>query len=161
MKLNQAERLVIVRIVNIQLNSATLKDHILLEGIYKALKPEKISLKTPLDFVDDDMRSLFEQYDGKPVNNIKDEKHRKIITEAIQKARVEELKVWSSKDEGEEVKLTSEQLGIINDFFERDNRPFPRENHAAIVSLHEKLTGKEDKSEEDKAKKIKSKLEVD
>jgi len=140
MKLTQAERLVITRIVNIRLDSATLKDHILLEGIYKVVQPEKVSLKSPLDFVDDDMKPLFEQYDGQPVNKIENEEHRKIITEAIQRARVEELKIWSNKDEGEKIELTDEQEKVILNFFEKDNRPFPRENHAAIVSLHEKLT---------------------
>lgn len=147
MNLTQAERLVIGRIVNIRLDSATLKDHILLEGIYKATRPDEISMKTPLDFVDDDMRELFEQYDGKPVNSIEDEEHKKIITEAIQKARVEELQVWTNDDEGEEIELTSEQAAIIVNFFDRDSRPFPRENHAAIVSLHEKLAGLKESGE--------------
>jgi len=151
MKLTQAERLVIARIVNIRLDSATLKDHILLEGIYKALRPEEISFKSPLDFVDDDVKSLFEQYDGQPINKIEDEEHKKIISEAIQKAKVEELKIWSNKDEGETVKLTDEQEKVILNFFEKDSRPFPRENHAAIVSLHEKLT---------KIKKVKSNLKL-
>lgn len=142
MQLTKAERLVVTRIVNIRLDSATLKDHILLEGIYKAVRPEEVSLKTPLDFVDDDMKSLFEQYDGQPVNKIEDEEHKRIITEAIQKARVEELKIWSNKDEGEKVELTDEQEKIILNFFEKDSRPFPRENHAAIVSLHKKFTNK-------------------
>lgn len=140
MNLTQAERIVVARIVNIRLDSATLKDHILLEGIYKAIRPDEVSLKTPLDFVDEDMRPLFEQYDGKPVNDIEDEEHKRIITEAIQKARVEELTMWANEDEGEEIELSSEQAGIVISFFEKDNRPFPRENHAAIVSLHEKLT---------------------
>ena len=82
MKLTQAERLVVSRIVNIRMDSATLKDHILLEGIYKATRPDEISLKTPLDFVDDEMRPLFEQYDGKPVNSIEDKEHQRITVMA-------------------------------------------------------------------------------
>lgn len=139
MLLTKAERLVIGRIVNIRLDSATLKDHILLEGIYKATRPDEVTFKTPLDFVDEDMRTLFEQYDGKPVNSIENEEHKKIITEAIQKARVEEMEVWANEDSGDEVELTGDQIGVILGFFDKDTRPFPRENHAAIVSLHEKL----------------------
>lgn len=140
MKLTQAERLVVARIVNIRMDSATLKDHIQLEGIYKAIKPEEISLKTPLDFIEDEAdRELFEKYDGQPVNQIEDEAHKKKITEAIQKARVDELSVWANDDEGKEVEFSVEQAQTIKNFFDKDNRPFPREHHAAIVSLHDKL----------------------
>lgn len=139
MKLTRAERLVVSRIVNIRLDSATLKDHILLEGIYKAVKPGEISLKTALDYVKEEDRVLFEKYEGMPINEIPEEEDKKTITEAIQMARVEELKVFSNEEEGEEVGLTKEQAGIISDFFDKDKRQFPREHHSAIVALHDKI----------------------
>jgi len=145
MKLTRAERLIITRIVNIRMDSATLKDHIVLEGIYKATKPEEIKIKSMIDYVDGEQKKLFEQYDGKPINSIENEEHKKIISEAIQKARVEELEVFSNKDEGEEIHLVSEQVGVLKDFFDKDKRPFPREYHTAIVSLYEKLTNPEKK----------------
>ena len=131
MQLTTAERLVVGRIVNIRLDSATLKDHILLEGIYKAIRPDEISMPTPLDFVDDDMRELFEQYDGQPVNSIKDEEHKKIITEAIQKARVEELKVWSNDDEGEEIEL----LSLLIEKYEQEHYPIEAPNPIEAIKF--------------------------
>jgi 6-pyruvoyl-tetrahydropterin synthase len=125
-----------------------LKDHILLEGIYKTIAPDEVSLKTPLDFVKEEEKELFEKYDGKPINEIEDEGHKKAITEAIQKARVAELEVFANKEKGKEIDLSEEQVGVVKDFFEKDRRPFPREYHAAIIGLHEKLFGKEEKKEE-------------
>ncbi len=139
MQLTKAERLVVSRIVNIRLDNATLKDHILLEGIYKAIKPEEVIIKTPLDYVETDQIELFSQYDGEPVNKIENEEHRKIITSAIQQARVEELKMWSNEETPNEVEITDEQAKVLINFIDKDTRPFSREQHAAIVSLHEKL----------------------
>lgn len=139
MKLTQAERLVVSNIVNIRLDKATLKDHILLEGIYKAVRPAEIALKNALDFVKDEEKELFEKYNGMPINNIPDEDHKKLITEAIQMARVEELSIYLNEDEGEEIDLTKEQAAVIEDFFEKDKREFPREQHSAIVGLHDKI----------------------
>lgn len=139
MKLTRAERLVVSRIVNIRLDSATLRDHILLEGIYKAVKPEEVSLKTALDFVKEEDKVLFEKYQGMSVNEIPEEEDKRIIIEAIQMARVEELKIFSNEEEGEEVDLTKGQAEIISDFFDKDKREFPREHHSAIVALHDKI----------------------
>ena len=140
MKLTRAERLVVARIVNIRLDSATLKDHILLEGIYRAIMPEEINMSSPLDFVEsEEDKKLFEKYDGKPVNQIEDEDHKQKVTEAIQKARAAELAVWANDEDGVEMNLNGEQIKTLKNFFDKDNRPFPREQHAAIVSLHDKL----------------------
>lgn len=140
MKLTRAERLVIARIVNIRLDSATLKDHILLEGIYRAIMPDEINLSTPLDFVENENdRELFTKYDGQPVNQIENEDDKKVITEAIQKARMAELEVWANDEKPAEIDLSGEQTRTLKNFFDKDNRPFPREQHAAIVSLHDKL----------------------
>ena len=145
MKLTRAERLIVSRIINIRLDSATLKDHILLEGIYKSVKPEEVKVRTPLDFVDENQKEFFQQYDGKPINSIENEEHKKIISEAIHKARIEELEIFKNEEEGEEFNLNGEQIGILVDFFEKDKRPFPREYHAAIVSLHGKLATQKEK----------------
>jgi len=145
MKLTRAERLIISRIVNIRLDSATLKDHILLEGIYRSVKPDEVKIRSPLDFVDAEQQKLFEQYDGKSINSIENEEHKKLISEAVQRARLEELEIFKNEEEGEDFSLTGEQVGVLTDFFEKDKRPFPREHHAAIVSLHDKLAAQKEK----------------
>jgi hypothetical protein len=143
MKLNLtlAERILIGQIVNIRLDSATLRDHILLEGVFKAVDASDIKLPIPPDFVPEEKRELFKQYDNKPVTEIADEEDRKLIQEAIIKARTEEAKIWEETDDNEVLllELSSFQLDTIREFFEKDKRPFPKNFHKAILTLSEKL----------------------
>jgi hypothetical protein len=142
MKLTRAERLVIARIVNVKMSeSLTLKDHILLEQIWKVTRPEEVSLRVPIDFVKEDEKDLFAKYDGQAINSIENEEHKRIISEAVQRARILEVEVFSNKDEGEEIQLTNEHIRILKEFYDKDKRPFPKEYHVAILGLHEKLTG--------------------
>lgn len=144
MKLTKAERLLIAQIVNIRLDNATLKDHIMLEDIYKATRSDQIRLPVPPDYIENEEdKELFQQYDGQQVSQIEDEKHREKLQKAIRQAREDEMKIWSNEGgDEEEVEVTKEQIEVINDFFEKDKRPFPREYHQVIIDLHNKLSGK-------------------
>lgn len=154
MKLTKAERLLIAQIVNIRLDNATLKDHIMLEGIYKATGAEKIRLPIPPDYVDNDEdKKLFQQYDGKQISEIEDQEHKEKLQNAIRQAREDEMKIWSNEGgDEEEVELTDEQIEVIKDFFDKDKRPFPREYHQVIIDLHDKLSGKSENKKSAKKK---------
>jgi len=137
--LTNAERVLIGQMINISMNAATLKDHIILEGIYGAVEIETLKMPIATDFVKPEEVDLFAQYNGKPISEIENEEHRKTIQEAMQKQRVEEMKMWANDGPGSEINFSNEQLEMIKKFFEQDKRPFPREYHKAIVALHGKL----------------------
>ncbi len=139
LELAKAERLLIAQIVNIKLDSATLRDHILLEDIFHAVKPFEIKVPMPPDFVSREDKHLFEKYENKRLAEIEDEDHKKILSEAVRKAKEEETKLYTQLDETEGVEFSHEQIKTLKDFFEHDQRPFPREYHEAIISLHSKL----------------------
>lgn len=140
LELAKAERLLISQIVNIKLDSATLRDHILLEGIFHAVKPLEIEIPTPPEFVPQDKKSLFEKYENQRVSDIQDEEDKKVISEAIRKSREKEMELYTNLDETDTFELTEEEVRTLKDFFEKDKRPFSRELHEAIISLHNKLS---------------------
>lgn len=139
LKLAKAERLLIAQIVNIKLDSATLKDHILLEGIYKAVKPFDIKVPTPPEFVPEDKRNLFAKYENKKISDIEDADDKKVLGEAIAKSREKEMELYTSLEKTEGFDFQDEQIKTLKDFFDKDKRTFPREYHEAIVSLYNKL----------------------
>jgi hypothetical protein len=139
LELTRAERVVIGQIINIGLNQATLKDHILLEGLYKGLDLENLKMPVATDFVDPDKLELFNQYNEKKISDIEDVEHKKIIQEAMQKTRIEEMKIWTNEEPADAFSLSDTQTDLIKSFFEKDKRPFPREYHKAIIALNEKL----------------------
>lgn len=143
MKLTRAERLLAAQIVNIKLDNATLKDHIMLEGVYKAAKSDQIRLPVPPDYIEDEEdKKLFKQYDGRQISEIEDKDHKEKLQKAIRQAREDEMKIWSNEGgDEEEVEFTTDQVETLKDFFENDKRPFPREYHQAIIDLHSKLSG--------------------
>lgn len=142
MKLTRAERLLIGQIVNIKLDTATLKDHIMLESIFKAADPDGIKYPAPSDFVPEEKKELFQKYENKRVGEIEDKEHQKVLQEAMVKFREVESKIWENEDPEDEwadVKLNPEQLAVIQNHYDTDRRPFPRQYHGAIVSLNDKL----------------------
>lgn len=138
-ELAKAERLLVAQIVNIKLDSATLRDHILLEGIFHAVKPFEIKVPMPPDFVEEDKKYLFEEYENKKLSDIEDPEHKAALSEAVRRAKEEEIKLYSNLEETEGIELTHEQMKTLKDFIENDKRPFPREYHEAIISLNSKL----------------------
>lgn len=150
LELTNAERVLIGQMINISMNAATLKDHIILEGIYESVDIENLKMPIATDFVKPEEVDLFAQYNGKPISEIPDENHKKIIQEAMQKQRAEEMKMWANDDPGTEVNFSKDQLEMIKKFFEQDKRPFPREYHKAIVALHGKLFEAKSKTDGDK-----------
>lgn len=154
MKLTKAERLLIAQIVNIRLDNATLKDHIMLEGIYKSTRADQIRLPIPPDYVEkEEDKKLFQQYDGKQISQIEEEEHKQTLQNAIRQAREDEMKIWSNEGgDEEEVELTNEQIEVIKDFFDKDKRPFPREYHQVIIDLHNKLSGTSENRKDAKKK---------
>lgn len=145
MKLTRAERLLIGQIVNIKLETATLKDHLILEGIFKATDPESIEYPNPPQFIPEEKKELFQKYENKRVGEIEDKEDQKILQEAIMKSREAEGKIWENNDPKEEwvdVKLTPDQLAVLQNFYETDKRPMPRQYHQAIVTLNDKMEAK-------------------
>lgn len=138
-ELTRAERIVLSQVVNIGLNSATLKDHILLEDIYKNLDTENMKVPIVLDYVSPEDSELFHKYDGKAVSEIEDEGHKKTIQEAMHKQREDEAKMFDNEEQSESFDFSKDQFDMIKRFFETDKRPFRREYHNAIVALHGKL----------------------
>jgi hypothetical protein len=142
MKLTRAERLLVGQIVNVKLDSATLKDHIMLEGIYKAVNPDSIDFPYPPQFVDKENEELFNQYEGQKIDSIENEEHKQIIQEAIRKSKEAQSEIWANQGgDEEEIDLSDEQKKTLLDFFEQDKRSWPREYHQAIIDLHGKLSG--------------------
>lgn len=142
MNLTRAERLLVGQIVNVKLDSATLKDHIMLEGIYKAVDPDSIDFPYPPDYVDKDDQWLFTEYEGQKIENIENEEHRQKIQEAVQKAKQSQSEIWANSGGDEtEINLSEEQKKTLTDFFEQDKRSWPREYHQAIIDLYNKLSG--------------------
>lgn len=140
MKLNKAERFLIGQIVNIKMGSASLRDHIRLEKIFKAADPDSIILSTPEDFVPADKKELFAKYDGKDLKEIEDKDDQAVLRDAILKTNEERAKVWNDESEGDfEAKFSTEDIIILKDFYEKDQRTFPKQYHAAILTLSNKL----------------------
>jgi len=138
-ELTRAERIVLSQAVNIGLNSATLRDHILLEGIYKSLDIENMKVPIVLDYVSPEEAELFHKYDGKAVSEIENEDHKKLIQEAMHKQKADEAKMFDNEEQGESFDLSKDQIDMLKRFFETDKRPFRREYHSAIVALNGKL----------------------
>lgn len=148
MKLSRAERLLIGQIVNIKLEQATLKDHIMLESIFKVVNPDSIEYPKPPDFIPEEKRELFQKYENKRVGEIEDKEDQKMLQEAIMKSREAESAIWENDDpekEWVEIQLKPEQLAILSNFYETDRRPFPRQYHQAIIALNGKLDSKKKK----------------
>jgi hypothetical protein len=146
MKLTTAERMLIGQIVNIKLNSATLREHIRLEAIFKEAKVDEVKLPFPQDFVSDEQKELFDKYNNMRVDEIKDEKDQIVIKEAIIKSNQEREKVWTNTDGNDmNINLTNEDIDILKGFFNSDQRKFPKDYHTAILSLHKKLEDKKSK----------------
>jgi hypothetical protein len=148
MKLSMAERLLRGQIVNVKLNTATLKDHIMLESIFKDADPDSIEYPIPQNFVPDDKQELFQKYENKQIKDIEDEEDKKVLQQAMIESREAEAKIWENKESEDEqvnVKFSPDQLKVLNDFYETDKRPFPRQYHDAIVSLHDKIESKKKK----------------
>ena len=142
-QLTRAERMLLFQIVNVKLDSATLRDHILLERIYNAVDIESIGFPKPADFASEEEAKLFEQYDGVMVNKIENEEHKAIIVEALRKAREKENEIWDNEEDPDfSIKLENDQKAIIKDFFDKDKRTWPRNYHKAIISLNNKLLEK-------------------
>jgi hypothetical protein len=143
MNLTKPERMLVSQIVNVKLDNATLKDHIMLEGVYKVVRPEDIRLPVPPDFVSEEDKEIFDKYDGMKIDSIGNEDHKIKIQEAFKKSREEQNKFWANSGEDEvEINFSDEQKKVILDFFEQDKRVWPREYHKAILDLHNKLSGK-------------------
>lgn len=145
MKLTRAERLLIGQIVNVKLDTATLKDHLMLEGIFRAVDPDGIKFPNAPDFVPKDKQELFQSYNGKQIRDIENPEHQKILQKAVMAAKEEESKIWSNEDPEEEqmdIKFKPEQITSLKNFYETDRRPIPRQYHLAIVSLNDKLESK-------------------
>lgn len=139
-ELTIAERILLSRVVNIVIDHATLKEHILLEQIYDLLKLDDVKYPQIIDFVKPEEVDLFNIYNGKKIDEIGNEEHKKVISEAMQKQRIEEARIWSNRDENLfETAFSQEQLDLIKRFFEQDKREYDRNTHLAIVSLHKKL----------------------
>lgn len=142
MKLTRAERLLVGQIVNVKLDSATLKDHIMLEGIYKAANPDDIDFPYPYHFLNKEDINLFDQYEGQKIDDIENEEDRQKIRNAIQKSKESQSEIWANQGgDEEEIDLSDEQKKTLLDFFEQDKRSWPREYHQAIIDLHGKLSG--------------------
>lgn len=144
MKLTEPERLLIAHIINLKLDNSTLKEHILLERIYKKVNPDEIKLPSILDLVENEtQRELIEKYDGVKIGDIEDKEHRLIIQDLMKRLKESELKFWSNqeKDNILNVDLTKEEVNLINNIIEVDKRPFPREFHKVIIDLVNKLSG--------------------
>lgn len=149
MKLTRAERLLIAQIVNIKLDSATLKDHIQLEKIFNATKVSELKMPVPQDFVEkEEDKELFKKYDGIKIADIEDVEEKKIIQNAIKKSKEKEFEIFSNADSEEqlvEVDLSDEDIKVIEEFYNKDKRPFSREFHKVILDLHAKLFTKSEK----------------
>lgn len=142
MELTKAERVLVSQIVNIKLDEATLKDHIMLEDIYKAVNTGDIKFPNPIDYASKEDEELFSKYDGMKIDDIEDEEHRQKIQEAIRKSKEEQNKIWANEGGDEvEVNFTDDQIKVLKDFFEQDKRSWPREYHKAIYDLHSKISG--------------------
>ena len=143
LKLTRAERILLFQIVNVKLDMATLRDHLMLEKIYNSIDAEGAQKELPraIDFAKEEDKPIFEKYDGIRISDIEDQKEQAIIVEALTKAREKENEIWSNAEDPDfVVKFEDDQIKIINDFFEKDKRTWPRNYHKAIISLHEKLT---------------------
>jgi hypothetical protein len=141
LSLTRAERVVISQIVSMGLNNATLKEHLLYDKMYTSIDIENIDVPVASDFVKPEEVELFEKYNKKPISEIEDPDHKKIIQEAMQKQRQEEAKMWANEEEALNFDLSADMVSALKKFFEQDKRPFPREYHQAIVSLNGKLFG--------------------
>lgn len=143
MDLTIAERALVSQIVNVRLDNATLKDHIMLEGLYKAVKAEEIKFPNPPDYVSAEDREMFNEYEGMKIDDIENEEHRNKIQEAVKKSKADQNKIWANEG-GDEVNIdfSDEQVKTLKDFFEQDKRTWPREYHKAILDLYNKISGK-------------------
>jgi hypothetical protein len=140
MELTKTERLMAAQILNTQVEKATLREHIQLEKLFNKLDAENIRLPIPPDYVDDEHQELFSKYENKKVSDIEDENDKAIIQDAMQKARQDEMKFWSNEDkETKTIDLSDEDISKLLEFFDKDERQFPREYHQAIVDLYNKL----------------------
>lgn len=154
MKLTTAERHLIAQIVNIKLNTATLREHIRLEAIYQAADPENAKLPIPMDFVEESQKELFTKYENQRVTDIKNEDDQKIIRDAITKSNAARDAIFQNDEKPEfEAKFSEDDVQVLKQFYDTDSRSFPRQYHQAILSLHSKL--KEDPKEDKKPKKKK------
>lgn len=139
-ELTMAERILLSRVINIVIDHATLKEHILLEQIYDLLKLEDVKYPQVTDYIKPEEVELFNTYNGKKIDEIENLEHRKVIGEAMQRQRIEEARIWSNRDENLfETVFSQDQLDLIKRFFEQDKREYDRNTHLAIVSLHKKL----------------------
>ena len=148
MKLTRAERLLIGQVVNIKLDGATLKDHLVLEGIFKVVDPDSIEYPAPPNFIPENKKELFQKYENKRISEIEDKEDQKVLQKAIMDSREAESKIWENKDleeEWVEIRLTPDQMAVLKNFYETDKRPFPRQYHDAIVTLDDKLEAKKKK----------------
>lgn len=138
--LSRPERLLLAQVINVSLNNATLLEHIRLESLITSVDLESIKQPTVMDLVPPENVDLFSKYEGMNLNDIKDENDKKILTEALQRQRVEDMKFWANEDtELKELEVSNEQINLVKKFFDQDKRPFPKEYHKAIVALHGKL----------------------
>jgi hypothetical protein len=159
LELIATERLLVGQIVNIRLDSATLRDHIKLESIFDKVESDKVKIPVPPDYVPEEKKELFKKYENQQINSITDENDKREIQDAIQKARKDEALFWEGEfnPDPKEVEFEDWQLQIVKDFFEKDQRPFPRVYHKAILSLAEKLEIEPVDSEEPLAKPVEKK----
>lgn len=140
MKLTKAERLMAAQILNTKVEKATLREHIQLEKLFNKLDAENIRLPIPPDYVNDDQQELFSKYENKKVSDIEDENDKQIIQEAMQKSRQDEMKFWANEDEETvDIEFNDEDIKKLFEFFDKDERQFPREYHKVIVDLYNKL----------------------
>lgn len=143
MKLTIAERLLIGQIVNVKLNSATLREHIRLKAIYDAADPDGTPLPIPIDFVDEEFKDLFEKYNNKRIDDIEDKDHQKILRNAMMKSNEARNKIWLNDDQADFVaKFSDDDIQMLKNFYDNDKRTFPRQYHKAILSLNEKINNK-------------------
>ena len=155
MKLTTAERHLIAQIVNIKLNTATLREHIRLEAIYQAADPENAPLPIPIDFVEESQKELFSKYENQRVADIKNKDDQKIIRDAITKSNAARDVIFQNDEKPEfEAKFSEDDVQVLKQFYDTDSRSFPRQYHKAILSLNSKL------HEDPKAKEAKEAKEA-
>ena len=143
MKLTEAERILVGQIVNIKMEEATLREHLVLEEVYKLVDVDKIKYPVPPHFVPEEHQGLFKEYEGKKIADIEDEEAKAILQTAVRDSQAAEQKLWKNEQENlSDVNLNKEQVAALKRFYDKDQRPFPRHYHEAILSLHNKLESK-------------------
>ena len=124
MKLTIAERVLIGQIINVKMSSATLKEHIRLETIFKAVDVENAKLPAAIDYVEEDQKELFKKYDGQQIASIKDKEAAEILQEAMKNSAIDREKIWANEEEADfNAELSNEDLAILRNFFERAPDP--------------------------------------